>query len=421
MTPRSSRRPLSIALINPLSDFGIDTYTYELGQGLAANGVRVDSYCSAASHIQTPALHANHRRLCVLGGRLPRPLAVPTASVGSTTPLAHPPAVGPSRLPAWFKRPLRAPMLSGELSIHLKRANYDVVWTQWPELGEYSGFWRLSRWLGLTVVHTVHNVLPHERYHDDVAAYGRVYSTARLLFVHSRPVRDELARLFPADKAHIVVAPHGVYTVFPRRSGSRERLRASLNIPPDSIVLLFCGGIRDYKNIDAAIAAFGQIRSEKVVLVVAGWEPGDTSNELPRTRALIRDAGVESRSRLVPGFLDAETMADVFEASDVLLLPYRKSYGSGLLMLGITFGKYVVATAPGMEEAASQYGRAILLDGDDATSVRKGIERAIELARCEPGVPWHVPPEFNWVNIAAKSLDAIETALSNGKRRQNSS
>jgi glycosyltransferase involved in cell wall biosynthesis len=416
MTPRYSDRPRTVALINPLSDFGIDTYTYELGQGLAANGVRVDAYCSAESRIQTPTLHANHRRLRVLGVRLPRSLSTEGGSAASATPAEQAPVEHPSRVPAWLKRPLRTPILSTQLAVQLRRANYDVVWTQWPELGPYSGFWRLSRWLGLTVVHTVHNVLPHERYANDAATYGRAYATARLLFVHSRPVQDELVRLFQPDRANVVVMPHGTYTFFPRRAGSRERLRAALNIPADSVVLLFCGAIRDYKNIDAAIAAFGQIPCENVVLIVAGWEPGDDPTALSRTRVLIREAGVESRTRLLPGFLDAEEMADVFEASDVLLLPYRKSYGSGLLMLGITFGKYVVATASGMEEAASQYARAILLDGDDAISVRRGIERAIELVKSESGEAWHVPPEFDWVNIAAKSLDAIEVALHSGSR-----
>jgi len=107
-------------------------------------------------------------------------------------------------------------------------------------------------------------------------------------------------------------------------------------------------------------------------------------------------------------------MSELFEASDILLLPYSKSYGSGLLMLGMTFGKYVVATKAGMEEAASVYPRSILLDGADTASVLRGIEIAIQRSRTEFAPFAGLPCEFDWINIGAKSLDEIGRVLTRG-------
>ena len=36
--------PGFVALINPMADYGIDTYTHELARGLAENGVHVDVF-----------------------------------------------------------------------------------------------------------------------------------------------------------------------------------------------------------------------------------------------------------------------------------------------------------------------------------------------------------------------------------------
>jgi glycosyltransferase involved in cell wall biosynthesis len=411
----ASFRPRSIALINPLADYGIDTYTYELGQGLAANGVSVDAYCSAVSRIGTPELDPRHRRFNVLGGRLPRNLDVstpvtparPTESKRSTSDGSVPRAQ-----PGWRRR-LRQVYLSGELALRLKAGRYDAVWTQWPEMEDYADFWNALRWLGNPLVHTVHNVLPHQRSPGDVALYGAVYDAARVLFVHSRPVRDELAALFPRAVAKAFAIPHGTYTFYKRQPAARARLRAELNIPAASVALLFCGAIRPYKNIDAAIAALAALGRDDVVLIVAGSEGGDgLADPLARTKQLVRDAGVEHRVRLMPGYLDAVPMAELFEAADVLLLPYLKSYGSGLLMLGITFGKYIVATRSGMEESASRYPRAIIVDGDDAAAVEQGIELAIERVRSD-SAPLHTAlPEFEWSNIAAASLNEIGRVLS---------
>jgi glycosyltransferase involved in cell wall biosynthesis len=394
-----------------MADYGIDTYTYELAQGLASNGVRVDVYCADASVLGSPPLHPNHRRYAVLGSRLWRNASALRSSKDS--PPSHQNGTKPkgaAASPAW-RHSVRRLYLPTELGLHLRRHNYDAVWTQWAELADYQGFWRASRFLRIPIVHTVHNILPHERHVGDVAAYRKVYETARLLFVHSSQVRDEFSSLFPEQASKTVVVPHGSYTLYRRQPEARSTVRSALRIPADAAVLLFCGAIREYKNIDAAIGALAQLKRDDVVLIIAGSEPGDGADPLARTRATIQRAGVEHRVRLVSGFLDQTQMAEIFEASDILLLPYSKSYGSGLLMLGMTFGKYIVATKPGMEESASIYTRSVLLQGADTASVLAGIETAIERMRTEHKPFAGVPCEFDWVNIAATSLEQIGRAL----------
>ena len=411
--------PESVALINPMADFGIDSYTHELARGLAENGVQVDVFTADASRLNVQVTQPNYRRFRVLGSRLPRVLSdtalrdgvgpddMPTRSEGVCGPLEN---ELPNR--QWRTR-ARQYFLSGEFALYLRNAHYDVVWTQWPDFGAYAKFWAASRWLRLPVVHTVHNILPHERFAGDMAMCEKAYDTARLLFVHSNPVREELAALFPSLASKVVSMPFGAYTLYPRQAGARAQLRAEMDVPPDAVVLLCCGAIRPYKNVDACIRALAQIDREDVILVIAGSETGAPREDpLARTRAFVHEMGVGDRVRLRPGFLDEKAMAQLFESVDVLMLPYLKSYGSGLLMLGITFGKYIVATRSGMEESASIYPGAILLDGSGVEDVRGGIEAALQRLAEGPRTIGRIAPEFDWTNIAGQCLDDISRALS---------
>lgn len=411
--------PGSVALVNPMADYGIDSYTHELAQGLAKHGVQVDVFTADTSRLSVHVTQPNYRRFRVLGSRLPRVLA-DSALRGEVGPADLPPRgvvvngpldIQPSA-PQWRAR-ARQYFLSGEFALYLRNAHYDVVWTQWPDLGAYAKFWTASRWLRLPVVHTVHNILPHERFTGDRAMCERAYQTARLLFVHSKPVREELTAIFPALASKVVAMPFGTYTLYPRQAGARARVRNAMHIPADAVVLLCCGAIRPYKNVDACIRALAGIEREDLILVIAGSEMGASSPEDPlaRTRAFVRDVGVENRVRFRPGFVDETTMAELFESIDILMLPYVKSYGSGLLMLGITFGKYIVATRPGMEESASRYPGAILLEGSSAEDVRNGIEAALQKVAAGPPTIGRISLEFDWTNIAGRCLDDISRAL----------
>ena len=172
----------SVAIIDPLNDFGIGGYVCELAAGLAANGVSVDVYIGdCGGDMSKLAFTRNHRVFPVLGSLLSKrkDLLRHLAADGRTRqPVTAAPALFGSRISKpsitrRFRESLRCAILPVELAYHLKRNHYSVVWTQWPELEGYGIlFWTACNWLGLRVVHTVHNVLPHEESHRNRASAG---------------------------------------------------------------------------------------------------------------------------------------------------------------------------------------------------------------------------------------------------------
>lgn len=410
------RQPIrSIAIVNPLGDYGISGYTFELAEALGMNGVRVDAYVSGSGSDDFPE-PVHHRRLPVLGSALikQRDILSPSRPKRTVEDSQTPSPGAPStrtRLAcsATYCR-LRSIFLRLELPLYLKAKGYDVVWTQWPEMSDYgSGFWRACKMLGMRVVHTVHNVLPHEESADDRTMCGKVYRDAEKLFVHSDWSRRELLQGFPGLDSRVTLMRHGLFSIYGRRAGAREGLRKHLGIAEDQVALLFCGAIRPYKNIDSVIAALKDQRCRNVVLVVSGKEsaysPASSSEPLSRTRRLAEKEGVLDRIKLLPGFLKRSEMAELFEAGDAVVLPYLRGYGSGMLLLGMAFEKHILSTETGgAEEYLKPYGRYTLLRGAAAADVAEGICEFLEEGRREtPGDT----SELAWSNIARQALENL--------------
>ncbi len=416
----------SVAILNPLGDFGITTYSYELAEGLEANGVRADFYTSDVSPLsELPARH-RHRCYPVLGSlllRQRRALRAPRTADGGCAP------GGADGLPSAAARAAedaatahrrgegtRRALLGLELALHLRRRRYDLVWTQWPDIYG-TAFWRTCRALGLPLAHTVHNPVPHDSAGSELPALRRVYPACDLLFVHSEQARGEFEGLFPDLCGRVAVSRHGLYTTYPRCPAARAARRSELGLVEGAAVVLICGGIRPYKNLDALVAALADPRCARAVLVVAGEESGyggtPAADPLDRTRRLAREAGVAERVRLIPRFLRARELAELLEAADVLALPYRKGYGSGLLLLGMSFGRHVlVADTGGAAEYVADYPAHTLLDGTGAPEVAAGLARAIE-ALGAPGAAERAPrsPDLEWPAIAARALAVLRERL----------
>jgi hypothetical protein len=97
-------RPLLIAIVNPLGDYGINHYCHELAEGLGRNGARAVLYAGglrglppAEHHEQFPVLNSLllKQRATLANGRARTPFkaVVPPSSDRISGALTHPPVV----------------------------------------------------------------------------------------------------------------------------------------------------------------------------------------------------------------------------------------------------------------------------------------------------------------------------------------
>ncbi len=409
-----------IALLNPLPDFGIQSYTYELAEGLAANGAEVDVYTTHHPRLLPAGLPCNHRVFPVLGNPvLLRRSKSKTANRDYEARHANPNETGSSQLTARAKAlkshnaysDLRNGLLDFEIVAILKWKNYDLIWTQWHQINS-PHFWQFARLLNCRVAHTVHNVLPHEERGNDIERCGKIYKNASHLLVHSEYSRQELLRLVPqVAPERVLISRHGTYTIFGRNPESRTETRKGWGIKGNEIALLFAGGVRPYKNIDSVLRALA-IADSKIVLIVAGSEsgfpdlvPGDP---LGRTKRIAAELGITDRIRFIPGFAEHDELGKMLEASDILSLVYGKHYGSGLLSLGMTFGTHILATkAGGVDEYLDQYPCHTFTEDESPEAIARGLDAACAALRSIGNTACETPRTLDWKVIAKHALEHL--------------
>src|SRR4029453_7105282 len=96
-----------------------------------------------------------------------------------------------------------------------------------------------------------------------------------------------------------------------------------------------------------------------------------------------------------------ERTSEIFEAADVVILPYVESSGSGKLLLAMTFGKWIAATATGgMDEYLSAYPRGSILNELTPESVSQALRELAGTVRAEGRQPFEWDgTEFSWRQI----------------------
>lgn len=428
----------AIAMIDPVGDAGIGGFTHELANGLAAYGARVDVYTTRQPF--AGGIPGRCYRLIPLFGDTSRSLADRVRNPFAAS-VAAPAAIRAARcaLSPYFDlldRRAKDPVcLTGpaapsqtapghahlahsedpvELARLLSERAYGLVWTQWPDLGDGTArFWNACRHHDIPLVHTVHNVVPHERDPGNTSELQSVYGAVDVLVVHSRAAARSLSAMAPGCADRIVVSQHGLYSTYPRRPAARSPVRARLGLTERSRALLFFGGVRPYKNLDALLDALAECDDPHLQLVVAGWEwgYGRHADPLARTRAAVRARGLGRRVHLLPGPFGRPQTAELFEAADAVVLPYLEGSGSGVLLMAMTFGTHVIVSpAGGMHEYLAHYRNHTKLAGPDVRAIRDGLDRFLR---------WRAPDEsaasevehLTWSAIAGRLLPEIAARL----------
>jgi len=423
-----SVRPVrSVAIVNPLADFGINQYSHELAEALGGIGIRTAYYTGSAAGLPYPR---NYRRIPGLGSVLLKQgywFGAEAPPDGPDPSCSRPAAdwvseamstLGPdSARKSWHapQSAWRGLILTAELALHLRLSGFDAVVTQWPAMDCYRSFWTACRRLGLFLAHMVHNVVPHEKGRQGTGS-EEAFQGSHMLLTTSEWGRRQLCALHPELAGRIGVSRIGLYTMYPRFADVRDRVRRQLRVDPGDPLILFCGAIRPYKNLDGILDAMPSELLRHATLVVAGVESHypdlDPHDPLGRARRRANELGISHRLRLIPRHTTNSELAELLEASDIVALPYLKEYtsGSAVLPLAMSFGKFVVATnTSGFDEYLAQYPRSILLSDTSAGTIGSGLVAAAE--RLSPA-PAEGPflPDLQWPAIARQLVADIQSA-----------
>lgn len=218
----------------------------------------------------------------------------------------------------------------------IRRLEPDLIISQWWH-PFFAPCLRASIPRGIRRAAVCHNILPHENTPlADILSRG--FLTGQdLLAVHSagaenraRSISENVIRLF-----------HPIYDQYRGTGLPREEARAELGLREHHTALLFFGLVREYKGLDILIKACEEL-PENFRIIAAG--ENYTGNRYSSDR-------MYWENRFIP---DGE-VGTWFNASDMVVLPYRTATQSGVAQIAMAFEKPLVVTpAGGLPEVVNQ-------------------------------------------------------------------
>jgi glycosyltransferase involved in cell wall biosynthesis len=224
-------------------------------------------------------------------------------------------------------------------------------------------------------------ILVHEYEYEEVTRSAARRRSARLAFsqvdrivFHSEKERERFLDAVPVDPARTVVVEHG-QAFRPRTSMTREQARASLEIGADEYVFLCIGFIQRHKGFDRAVRALGMLDTDRARLDIVGSTRLEEPEFLAHLSELEWLASSDERVRLHTGYVSDELFDRWILASDIVVLPYREIWSSGVLERAALFDRPVIATrVGGLEEQAAD--RQVIFVDDDAALMRAMADAA---------------------------------------------
>jgi len=206
--------------------------------------------------------------------------------------------------------------------------------------------------LGKAVVLTLHNVNAGRR--DGRDSYlNRLtlriqYRLANHIFVHTKKMERELVEEFGVQVDRITVIPFGINNAVPNTDLSPADARQRLGVENGQRTILFFGNITPYKGLEYLIAAFKRLAplQQNYQLIIAG-QPNRCERYWNEILSLISEDALRGRVLLRAEFIPDDETEVYFKAADVLVLPYKHIYQSGVLFLAYSFGLPVLAADVG--------------------------------------------------------------------------
>lgn len=211
-----------------------------------------------------------------------------------------------------------------------KPAVVHIQWTRIPTADLL--FVKYLRSLGIKVVYTAHNVLPHDSGDRYLGEFRKFYNTVDRIIVHTSRTRTEIETMFAVPDSKISVIPHGILNIEEDLTGVKKRmLDLRKHIGLDNKLVFASMGLQSfYKGVDN---------------IVKLWSEDDRFRNNPKCHLLLigKNRGVDystlagiSNVTVVDEKVDNLDFMSYMRLADVVLMPYRKISQSGVLFTALT-------------------------------------------------------------------------------------
>lgn len=206
--------------------------------------------------------------------------------------------------------------------------------------------------LGKKLVFTAHNINIRERDKNDHLLHRLfltcMYRLVDHIFVHTEKMKSQLIEDYGISQNKISTIPFGINNIIPKSSLTSSEARKKLNLSEQDKIILFFGNIAPYKGLEYLIKAFVYVRKqfEDVRLIIAG-RIKDCESYWEQIQGLITNHGLKEHIVENIEYIPDDDVELYFKSADVLALPYKHIFQSGVAFLAYNFGLPIIATDVG--------------------------------------------------------------------------
>ncbi len=301
------------------------------------------------------------------------------------------------------------------LLLHIMTANGKIVHFQFFRRERLESIYLLLlRLLGVSIVYTAHNILPHEGNGIDSLLRYIVYKSSGAIIVHSESTKKRLMQAFKfcGDKTRVI--PHGNFDIYlPDNPISKLDARSRLSLAESDNVILFFGYIREYKGLGLLLDAFeiASMADGHLKLIIAG--AARTGELAERYQKRINTMRARDKMVFHCQFIPQEDVPLYFTASDLVVLPYKHIDHSGIVHLAYSFKRPVIATRVGdFEDVIEHEKSGYIAEPNDALQLASTITQAFsnmdKLAEMGKFAGHLSDTKYSWKDVAKKTMEVYE-------------
>ena len=309
-----------------------------------------------------------------------------------------------------------------------RREYFDVIQVEWPLRYKLDAklYQNLKKGCRL-FVYKAHNVLPHSTGDKYIEQMRVIYGIADRVLVHGRSIIEkEFVDLFPEYKDKLLVQRHGICE-------PRDLSYDTEAIDPETVskifsahasggkVYLLIGDLHEDKGIDRLMKIWLEnMKDSNSLLIVRGRQLGS----YPALEAIEDNIATCPSIIFRKEYVYNNEVNYLMDSCDVVVLPYRKAYMSGVVFTCVEFGKTFLATDWGVvSEYAGNGTDCFIVDNNEEAISNKLIEidnteSREHLAAMGAHLKKHFECDFNWKVIERDVIRQYEEILSREEHKE---
>ena len=219
------------------------------------------------------------------------------------------------------------------------------------------------------VVLTIHDVSSFSNSSNSSIIRNLIYKLTDIILTHNEFSRSEIINVNANLSSCIAIIPHGNYTPFINIQYDKEKSKEQLGIPNNRRILLFFGMIKKEKGLDVLLSALNGVikQNPDILLVIAGkpWR-----NDFSAYQNIIDENHLSNYVLLDTEFILQEDVEHYYCASDLVVLPYKKNYQSGVLMMTLSYERpALVSDLPPLKEIISDNQNGFLFKTENVSDL----------------------------------------------------